>query len=129
MKRSADRIRTTHAGRLPVSPGCDGLPARLFRGEAVNPAAVAAGIDHVVRRQLELGIDCIGDGEFWKARNFAYYSRHLTGLETRALRPGETGSTRTFTRERDEFKGFYRDLDATGTIFHVPGEQPMPPER
>jgi len=129
MKRSADRIRTTHAGRLPVSPGCDGLPARLFRGEAVDPAAIAAGIDHVVRRQLDLGIDCIGDGEFWKARNFAYYSRHLTGLETRRLRPGETGSTRTFTRERDEFKGFYRDLDATGTIFHVPGEQPMPPER
>src|SRR2546425_51704 len=73
--------------------------------------------------------DSLEDGEFWKARNFAYYSRHLTGLETRALRPGETGSTRTFTRERDEFKGFYRDLDATGTIFHVPGEQPMPPER
>ena len=24
---------------------------------------------------------------------------------------------------------FYKDLDATGTIFHVPGEKPMPPER
>ena len=37
-------------------------------------------------------------------------------------------STRVFTRERDEFAGFYRDLDATGTIFHVPGERPMPPD-
>ena len=129
MKRSSDRIRTTHAGRLPVSPGCEDLPFRLYRGEAVDPAAIEAGIAHVVGKQLDLGIDCIGDGEFWKARNFAYYSRHFTGIETRPLRPGETGSTRTFTRERDEFAQFYNDLDATGTIFHVPGEKPMPPER
>jgi 5-methyltetrahydropteroyltriglutamate--homocysteine methyltransferase len=129
VKRSADRIRTTHAGRLPVSPGCEDLPIRLFRGEAVEPAAIEAGIAHVVGRQLDIGIDCIGDGEFWKARNFAYYSRHLTGLETRPLNPGETGSTRTFTRERDAFAQFYKDLDATGTIFHVPGEKAMPPER
>ncbi len=129
MKRSSDRIRTTHAGRLPVPAGCEGLPTRLYRGEAVDPAAIEAGIAEVVARQLDIGIDCIGDGEFWKARNFAYYSRHLTGLETRPLKPGETGSTRTFTRERDEFAQFYKDLDGTGTIFHVPGEKPMPPER
>ena len=75
------------------------------------------------------GIDCIGDGEFWKSRNLAYYSRHFTGIETRPLKPGEPPSTRVFTRERDEFAQFYKDLDATGTIFHVPGEKPMPPER
>ena len=45
------------------------------------------------------------------------------------LKPGETGSTRVFTRERDEFAQFYKDLDATGTIFYVPGEKPMPVER
>jgi 5-methyltetrahydropteroyltriglutamate--homocysteine methyltransferase len=129
MKRSLDRIRTTHAGRLPVSPGCEGLPLRLHRGEAIDPAVIEAGIVDVVSRQLDIGIDCIGDGEFWKARNFTYFSRHLTGIETRPLRPGETGSTRTHTRERDEFIQFYKDLDATGTIFHVPGEKPMPPER
>jgi 5-methyltetrahydropteroyltriglutamate--homocysteine methyltransferase len=129
MKRSTDRIRTSHAGRLPVPPGCEDMPMRLFRGEAIDPAVVAGGLDHVLRQQLDLGIDCVGDGEFWKSRNFAYYSRHFTGIETRPLKPGETGSTRTFTRERDEFAQFYRDLDATGTIFHVPGEKPMPPER
>ena len=129
MKRSSDRIRTTHAGRLPVPAGCEGLPGRLHRGEAVDPAVVEGGVADVVARQLDIGIDCIGDGEFWKARNFAYYSRHLTGLATRPLKPGEPGSTRTFTRERDEFAQFYKDLDATGTIFHVPGEKLMPPER
>src|SRR5262245_53113787 len=129
MKRSTDHIRTTHAGRLPVPAGCEGLPMRLHRGDTVDPAVIDAGIDEIVRRQLDLGVDCIGDGEFWKARSIAYYGRHLTGLTTRPLRPGETGSTRSFTRERDEFVQFYKDLDATGTIFHVPGEKPMPPER
>jgi len=128
VKRSTDRIRTTHAGRLPNSPGCDDLPIRLFRGETIEPGVIQAGLDHVVRRQLDLGIDIIGDGEFWKSRSFSYYSRHLTGLATRPLKPGEPFSTRVFTRERDMFAGFYKDLDATGTIFHVPGEKPMPAE-
>ena len=129
MKRSEGRIRTTHAGRLPVPPGCEGLPMRLFRGETVEPAVINTGIDEVVLKQLDLGIDCIGDGEFWKVRNFTYLSRHFTGIETRPLKSGEPASTRVFTRERDEFTQFYKDLDATGTIFHVPGEKPMPPER
>src|SRR5262245_42223594 len=129
MKRSSDRIRTTHAGRLPTPPGCEGLPLRLFRGEKVDPSVIDAGIDEVVRKQLEAGIDCIGDGEFWKVRNFTYLSRHFTGIETRPLKQGEPASTRVFTRERDEFVQFYKDLDATGTIFHVPGEKPMSPER
>ncbi len=129
MKRSEGRIRTTHAGRLPTPPGCEGLPMRLFRGEKVEPAVIDAGIDHVVGKQLELGIDCIGDGEFWKMRNFGYLSRHFTSIATRPLKPDEPASTRVFTRERDEFVQFYKDLDATGTIFHVPGEKPIPPER
>ena len=62
---------------------------RLFRGEKIEPAVIDAGIDEVVGKQLELGIDCIGDGEFWKVRNFTYLSRHFTGIETRPLKPGE----------------------------------------
>jgi 5-methyltetrahydropteroyltriglutamate--homocysteine methyltransferase len=129
MKRSTDRIRTTHAGRLPVAPGLENLPIRLFLGERIEPAAIEDGIAHVVKRQLDIGIDCVGDGEFWKTRDFIYYSRHLTGLQTRQLRAGETGSTRTSTRERDEFAQFYKDSDKAGTIFYVPGEKAMPPER
>jgi 5-methyltetrahydropteroyltriglutamate--homocysteine methyltransferase len=129
MKRSSDRIRTTHAGRLPVSPGLENLPVRLYLGEVVDPAIIADGIAHAVNKQLDVGIDCIGDGEFWKARDFIYYSRHLTGIERRPLKAGETGSTRTNTRERDEFVQFYKDSDKAGTIFYVPGERPTPPER
>ena len=129
MKRSTDRIRTTHAGRLPVSPGLENLPVRLYLGEVIDPATIAEGVAHGLRKQIDIGIDCVGDGEFWKARDFIYYSRHLTGLERRPLKPGETGSTRTNTRERDEFAQFYQDSDKAGTIFYVPGERPTPPER
>ena len=40
MKRSTERIRTTHAGRLPVSPGLENLPVRLYLGEVVDPATI-----------------------------------------------------------------------------------------
>ena len=127
MKRSSDRIRTTHAGRLPVPPGCEGLPLRLFRREKIEPAVIDAGIDEVVRKQLDLGIDCIGDGEFWTARSLAHYTAHFTGIEARPVAPGEPPTTRHSTRERDEFPDFYADCDRAGTLFLVPGEKPMPP--
>jgi methionine synthase II (cobalamin-independent) len=90
---------------------------------------IEAGIVDVVKKQHEAGIDCVGDGEFWKSRGIAYYANHFTGIETRPLKPGEPGSTRTFTRERDEFAQFYKDSDGAGTMFFVPGERPMPPDR
>ncbi|MPZ55381.1 MAG: epoxyalkane--coenzyme M transferase [Rhizobiales bacterium] len=129
MKRSTDKIRTTHAGQLPVPPSCQDLAFRLYAGETVAPEVIEAGVADVVRKQLDTGIDCIGDGEFWKTRTIAYYGSHFSGIETRPLKPGETGSTRTFTRERDEFAQFYKDSDNAGSMFFVPGEKPIPPER
>jgi 5-methyltetrahydropteroyltriglutamate--homocysteine methyltransferase len=129
VRNSASAIVTSHAGRLPVPAGCEDLPARILAGEAVDADLIESAISEAVRRQREIGIDCIGDGEFWKARSFAYYGSHLSGIETRALRPGEPATTRHDTRERDEFRKFYRDMDRMGTLFFVPGETPLPPDR
>jgi 5-methyltetrahydropteroyltriglutamate--homocysteine methyltransferase len=129
MHGSTDRIRTTHAGQLPVPPGCRDLPFRLHAGESVDQAMVEAGVTEAVRKQRDIGIDVVGDGEFWKTRTIVYYASHLDGITTRPLNPGETGSTRTFTRERDEFADFYRDSDNAGSMFFVPGERPIPPDR
>jgi hypothetical protein len=49
MKRSANNIRTTHAGQLPVPPSCADLPFRLYGGEMVDLAVIEAGIADVVR--------------------------------------------------------------------------------
>jgi methionine synthase II (cobalamin-independent) len=68
MKKSLTRIRTSHVGRLPPPKGWEDMPARLANAELTDPAAIAAqvtpGIAETVRKQVEAGIDCIGDGEF-----------------------------------------------------------------
>jgi len=131
MKKSLTRIRTSHVGRLPPPKGWEDMPARLANAEITDPAVITAevtpAIAETVRKQIECGIDCIGDGEFWTARSLAHYTAHFTGIEARPVAPGEPPTTRHSTRERDEFPDFYADCDRAGTLFLVPGEKPMPP--
>src|SRR6266481_1030395 len=111
MKKSLTHIRTSHVGRLPPPKGWEDMPARLANAEVTNPAAIAAqvtpAIAETVRRQVEAGIDCIGDGAFWTARSLAHYTAHLTGTEPRPVALGEPPTTRHSSRERDEFPDSY----------------------
>jgi 5-methyltetrahydropteroyltriglutamate--homocysteine methyltransferase len=131
MQRSMRRIRTSHVGRLPPPKSWEEIPGPLAGAEITDPAVIAGqvtpAIAETVRRQVEVGIDCIGDGEFWTARSLAHYAAHFTGIEARLVAPGEPPTTRHSTRERDEFPDFYADMDNAGTLFLVPGEKPMPP--
>jgi 5-methyltetrahydropteroyltriglutamate--homocysteine methyltransferase len=133
MLHSADRIRTSHVGRLPPPQGWEDMPARLAAGEVVAPAEIASrvvpAIAAIVRKQVETGIDCVNDGEFWTTRSRAHYASHFEGVTARPLKPGELASSRETTRERDEYRGFYGDMDRAGTLFFVPGEKPMVPVR
>ena len=69
MKRSTDRILTTHPGRLPnpdnytqtMQARRDGDPQRFDE-------LTTTGIHDMIKRQRELGIDILTDGEFWKVR-------------------------------------------------------------
>jgi 5-methyltetrahydropteroyltriglutamate--homocysteine methyltransferase len=131
MQRNTNRIRTSHVGRLPPPKGWEEMPARLANAEITDAATIAAevtpAIAEIVKRQAEIGIDCIGDGEFWTARSLAHYSAHFAGVEARPVAEGEPPTTRHSTRERDAFPDFYGDMDRAGTLFLVPGERPMPP--
>ena len=126
-----DRIRTSHVGRLPSPKGWEDMPGRLASAEITDPAVIAAqvtpAIAETARRQVEVAIDCIGDGEFWTARSLAHDTTHFTGIEARPVDQGEPPTTLRSTRERDEFPDFYADMDNAGTLFLVPGEKPMPP--
>lgn len=131
MQKSTTRIRTSHVGRLPPPKGWEDMPARLANAEVIDSAEIASvvvpAIAETVKKQIEIGIDCINDGEFWTARSLAHYAAHFTGLEARPVKLGEPPTTRHSTRERDEFRDFYADMDKLGTLFFVPGEKPMPP--
>jgi len=131
MQKSTTRIRTSHVGRLPPPKGWEDMPARLANAEVIDGGEIAShvvpAIAETVKKQVEIGIDCINDGEFWTARSLAHYAAHFTGLEARPVKLGEPPTTRHSTRERDEFRDFYADMDKLGTLFFVPGEKPMPP--
>jgi 5-methyltetrahydropteroyltriglutamate--homocysteine methyltransferase len=129
MKHSTDKIRTTHVGRLPTPPGFEEMAARLARGEASDAEVkekVVPVVAEVVKRQAEIGIDCIGDGEFFSGLGAKWYDQQMTGLSARPLRSGEVAAMRESTRERDVFTRLYADMDRVGTIACIPGERPIP---
>ena len=103
MKNNAQRIRTSHVGRLPVPQGFEQTALRLTRGEVGGEevaAQVVPVVADVVKRQVGIGLDCIGDGEYWSALDIKWFDQQMTGLGTRPLRPGEVGSMRESTRAR-----------------------------
>jgi 5-methyltetrahydropteroyltriglutamate--homocysteine methyltransferase len=90
MKRSTDRILTTHTGSLPRPKPLAELLMAKDRGEAYDDAAltdaVRAAVQDVVRRQAEAGIDIVDDGEMSKPGYSTYIADRLTGFAGHAPR-------------------------------------------
>jgi 5-methyltetrahydropteroyltriglutamate--homocysteine methyltransferase len=84
MKRSEHRILTTHVGSLPRPPALRDLLVRQDRGEVVDGAALAreaeAAVSHVVKKQLEAGIDVGNDGEQPRVGFSTYPARRMRGF-------------------------------------------------
>ena len=83
MKRSSERILTTHVGSL-IRPA-----ELLAAGEAARGAVLADIVADVVARQAAAGIDIVNDGEYGKSSWSAYLLDRITGFEVRPddLRP------------------------------------------
>jgi 5-methyltetrahydropteroyltriglutamate--homocysteine methyltransferase len=111
MKRSTAGILTTHCGSLPrprellaplhAKDGGDAYDAddlaRRVRGSVIE----------VVRKQADLGIDVVDDGEHSKS-SFAHYARaRIGGLERRNEPPRYLG---TPTRDALAFPGVYEEM-------------------
>lgn len=114
MKRSTERILTTHVGSLIRPQALQDIMRAKQGGETYDRAAyeacLKAAITEVVRHQAQVGLDVISDGEFGKAISWnQYVVERLSGFELRAippgLRPGIPGADRT------RFKEFYAELD------------------
>src|SRR5919202_6017819 len=85
MQRSTERILTTHIGSLPRPDELRGLLQARDRGDVYDQQALAslvrASVQEVVRRQAEVGIDVVADGEQGKSSFTNYIRERLTGFE------------------------------------------------
>lgn len=115
MKRSTNRILTTHAGRLDGPPELREISMRIFTGQSSDLDAVMpqvrTAMSGVIRKQTDAGIDIVSDGELGKLGfGLVYYGRRLSGLGKRSLKPGESGWMGHGSGERAEFADFYKEL-------------------
>jgi 5-methyltetrahydropteroyltriglutamate--homocysteine methyltransferase len=98
MKRSERRIVTSHVGSLPrpselLDPLAAKDQAQPYDKDALG-RDVARSVRDVVRRQVALGIDVVGDGEHSKSSFAAYGRIRLGGLEATDRPVGYHGPTR-----------------------------------
>ena len=116
MKRSTDRILTTHVGSL-IRPQAlqEFLRARQSGKPYDKPAydaCLTQSVATVVREQAQAGIDVVSDGEFGKAISWSQYAlERLSGFERR---PIKQDAANPFKRgaDRTRFAEFYAELDA-----------------
>ena len=98
MKRSSERILTTHVGSLPrpddLIPLLQARDAGQPSDQAALDARVARAVDEVARKQAELGVDIINDGEHNKSVYSGYLWTRLAGFELRPKRSPERPPTR-----------------------------------
>ena len=84
MKRSTDRILTTHTGSLPRPHDLTTVLEAMDAGTAPDPAAFEArvrrAVADVVRKQADVGVDIVNDGEQGKVGYSTYVRHRLTGF-------------------------------------------------
>ncbi len=116
MKRSTDRILTTHAGSMIRPP--EVLALGPDTDEPTTTATLRNAVAAVVRQQAELGIDVISDGEFGKESWFTYVMRRLGGYE---VRPVERPTIGFLGRDEQRYPDFFRaaEISQLGGQRHV----------
>ena len=110
MKRSTDRILTTHVGSLARPRELLETMREKEHGRPYDPDTydkqVAAAVADVVRKQADAGLDVVSDGEQGKVNFINYVVERLTGFEAE---PGESRMAPSWKRELEMFPDYYRE--------------------
>jgi 5-methyltetrahydropteroyltriglutamate--homocysteine methyltransferase len=126
MKRSTDRILTTHVGSLVRPPAIlEGMKARVLKKPYDQDRLardVHQGIRDVVRKQAEVGIDIPSDGEFGRQGFEAYISERLSGVEPQEQPPGEDPFRYVSPAERAVFPEFFEQYHTHYRYLWMPPE-------
>src|SRR5688572_18130797 len=111
MKRSTERILTTHTGSLPRPADLLAMIQAREAGQAVDAAAFGARVEsavaEVVGKQARAGIDVVSDGEMGKPSFATYVTHRVSGLG------GENNEPRIFA-DRESFPEWASQLPGGG---------------
>jgi len=111
MKRSTERILTTHVGSLARPEALIPLLRSKDRGQPYDAETFAKlvrdAVADVVRKQTEAGIDVVTDGEQGKASFFGYIVERFNGFARTPAPTGQEGNPRTAGREYRAFPDYY----------------------
>ena len=111
MKRSTDRILTTHVGSLARPDALVEILRSKDRGQPYDreryARLVRESVADVARRQTDAGIDIVTDGEQGKASFFGYVVERFTGFERKPAPRGQEGNPRGESREYRAFPEYY----------------------
>jgi len=115
MQGHQDRILTTHVGSLPrTTQVLDAMKAKLSGGEFSEEAyqtEIARGVKDIVKKQADLGIDVVADGEMSKSGFFTYIEERMNGFEAR-----KDEKFRMFEAEIEAFPEYYEDYFARAML-------------
>ena len=117
MRRSKDRILTSHAGSLHGTPALIDLMKGQPPGEPPGPQhadVVKQAVKDVVRLQQENLVDVVNDGEYTKGLGLGwmtYARQRLGGIEIRPLGEGERAGNQSITaREERVFPDYFEQF-------------------
>ena len=117
MQPSSDRLLTTHVGSLIRPPELVELLRKRAAGgevdEGTSTRVLDAAVGEVVRRQAQLGLDIVNDGEFGKNISWSrYVLERMSGVEQRAATAGDFRMPKAVAgQDRRDFADFYREYD------------------
>jgi 5-methyltetrahydropteroyltriglutamate--homocysteine methyltransferase len=121
MRRSTDRILTTHVGALPA-------PHDVWAQPNVTDERLAAAVADVCDRQRDAGVDFINEGELTKGGHWTQYLAARLGGYEPAGHPGALGELLLSSTDWVEFRDFYLAILANGTLFEQSGVAQHVPE-
>ena len=112
MKRSTNRILTTHVGSLPRPANLLEMNTAKVSGGPYDQAAwtarVRTAVAEVVQLQVEAGVDIVNDGELSKSSWSSYVNERLSGF-AESVSQGQGSLVRG--RDKKAFQEFYDEYD------------------